>query len=50
MRYLTAPVGYVTLVLLVLAVATAAVFNLYQMTSKPARSWDADIDRIIALQ
>ncbi len=50
MRYLTAQVGYVALVLVVLATATAAVFNLYEMTAKPARAWDADIDRIIAQQ
>lgn len=36
------------MVLAVLAAAGAAVFNLYDMTAKPNRDWDAEIDRIVA--
>lgn len=50
MQYLTAPVAYVFMVLAVLGTATAAVFNLYEMTAQPTRDWDAEIDRIVAQQ
>lgn len=43
-------VGYVVTVLAVIAIASIAVFNLEGMTAKAHRSWDADIDRIIAWQ
>ena len=38
------------MVLAVLGVATGAVINLHEMTAKPTRDWDAEIDRIIAQQ
>lgn len=51
MRTEPAPVvGYVATVLAVIAIASIAVFNLDGMTAKTHRSWDADIDRIIARQ
>jgi hypothetical protein len=43
-------VTYVATVLAVIGTATMAAFSLNAMTAKAHRSWDADIDRIIAQQ
>jgi hypothetical protein len=40
----------VATVLAVIGIAAAGVVNLYGMTAKAHRDWDADIDRIIARQ